>query len=58
MPSFDSKYTRIPIRAVFEGTRSDLTLGGTVINFKEVHEFYEFRVNRTSHKYFQVSFYY
>lgn len=52
MPLFNSEYTRLPIRAVYEGIRLE---NKKLVNFIDVYDFYEFKANTTSKSAFQVS---
>lgn len=52
MPNFNSQYTRIPLRAVFIGTRADENFN--IVDFKDVYDFYDFRVNHSWNVAFMV----
>lgn len=53
MPNFNAEYTRIPLRAVLVGTRTDENMN--LVDFKEIYDFYDFRVNHSWNIAFMVN---
>lgn len=45
MPNFNLQYSRIPLRAILSGTRTDDK--SNLVDFTDVYDFYDFRVNHS-----------